>query len=302
MRARLAVFGAVALVLVAGISLVAVLSVGDESQDSPPGHDAQDSTTVPETFPPSTPSTAVTGSTHRPPPSTTVPVPTSSPVAPTSNPSTTPPPVAGRATVITKGDADDPFVALTFDAGSDAGATSRILDLLAEREVTATFGLTGLWVENNPELARRIVSDGHGIINHTQHHLSFTGYSSGADALSTAERVDELREAEAVIADVTGRSPRPWFRPPYGDYDDGVLDDVAAAGYGYVIMWTVDSLGWKGLPPGEVVERTVAALEPGAIVLMHVGDDSTDFDALPSILDAIEDRNLELVSIATLVS
>lgn len=94
---------------------------------------------------------------------------------------------------------------------------------------------------------------------------------------------------------------RPWFRPPYGDYDEGVLADVAAAGYGYVVMWSIDSLGWKGLPPSDVAARTIAALEPGAIVLMHVGSASTDVDALPGILDAARRRGLEPVTIADLV-
>jgi peptidoglycan/xylan/chitin deacetylase (PgdA/CDA1 family) len=195
-----------------------------------------------------------------------------------------------------------PIVALTFDAGSDVGATSRILDLLAARDVTATFGLTGCWVDQNPALARRIVAEGHGVINHTQDHRSFTGYSTDTSPLTRAERIAELQEAEEAIRSATGADPRPWFRPPYGDYDDSVLVDVASEGYGYVIMWSVDSLGWKGLPPDEVAARVIAALDRGAIVLMHVGAASTDVDALPAILDAVAQRDLEPVTIADLVS
>jgi peptidoglycan/xylan/chitin deacetylase (PgdA/CDA1 family) len=192
-------------------------------------------------------------------------------------------------------------VALTFDAGSDAGATSRILDLLAARAATASFGLTGCWVERYPELARRIVDEGHGVINHTQDHLSFTGYSTDTAPLSRTERRAQLDEAEDVIRTATGADPRPWFRPPYGDYDEGVLADVSSAGYRYVIMWSIDSLGWQGLTPTDVAARTVAALEPGAIVLMHVGSASTDVGALPAVLDAVERRGLEPVTIADLI-
>ena len=218
-------------------------------------------------------------------------------VAPPST-STSPAP----ATVVRHGNSTRAVVALTFDAGSDAGATALILDLLADRGVIATFGLTGCWVERYPDLSRRIVAEGHAVINHTQDHLSFTGYSTDTASLPADERVRQLREAEEVIRSRTGVSPRPWFRPPYGDYDDSVLVDVGAAGYDYVIMWSIDSLGWKGLAPSEVAARTVAALEPGAIVLMHVGAASTDVDALPAVLDALQQRGLDPVTIADLVS
>src|SRR5690606_31300664 len=98
------------------------------------------------------------------------------------------------------------------DAGSDAGATLEILDLLARRGIRASFGLTGDWVQRYPDLARRIVAAGHDVINHTQDHLSFTGYSTGTGPLGRSERIAQILEAEAVIREVTGADPRPWFR------------------------------------------------------------------------------------------
>ena len=163
----------------------------------------------------------------------------------------------------------------------------------------ATFSLTGAWARANPELARRIVREGHVIVNHTDTHRSFTGFSTNTPPLSTAERVAELERADASIVTTTGRSTRPWFRPPYGDIDTATATDVARAGYRYVLLWTVDSLGWKGLAPSDVAARCLNGATPGGILLLHVGSASTDARALPRILDGLQARGYQLVTVAT---
>jgi peptidoglycan/xylan/chitin deacetylase (PgdA/CDA1 family) len=223
---------------------------------------------------------------------TTIPTTTSSVPAPTAN---------GPAVAVRSGDGSRPQLALTFDAGSDAGATADILDLLASRGIHASFGFTGRWVESNPEVARRIVAEGHVVFNHTWDHRSFTGFSTGMAPLTRDERLNELRDAATIIRTVTGADPAPWFRPPYGDFDKSVLVDAAAGGYPIVLMWSTDSLGWKGLDPTAVTARVLAGAEPGAIILLHVGSASTDAAALPAILDGLRDRGLSPVTIAELL-
>ncbi|HET9727889.1 MAG TPA: polysaccharide deacetylase family protein [Acidimicrobiia bacterium] len=189
------------------------------------------------------------------------------------------------------------WIALTFDAGSDTGTTAAVLDILAAHHVTATFSLTGDWVRANPALARRIAVAGHTIVNHTDDHDSFTGYSTHTAPLTSWERRAELQRAETTILQTTGVSPRPWFRPPYGDTDAATPRDVGAAGYSYILMWTVDSLGWKGFSADAVVQRVLAAATPGGIVLMHVGSASTDVLALPRIIDGLAARGYQFVSV-----
>jgi peptidoglycan/xylan/chitin deacetylase (PgdA/CDA1 family) len=162
-----------------------------------------------------------------------------------------------------------------------------MLDLLRTRHIRASFGLTGTWVEDNPALALQIVAEDHLVINHSYDHASFTGFSTGDDALSRAERVDQLRRAEEAIRNITGADPRPFFRPPYGDLDDSLLSDASGAGYPVIVMWTVDSLGWKGTDPAAVAERCLDAAAPGNIYLFHVGSASTDVLALPAIVDGL---------------
>ena len=84
-----------------------------------------------------------------------------------------------RAVTITQLETSRKVVALTFDAGSDAGYASLILDTLKTNKVKASFGITGQWAEAHPALLRRMVREGHTVMNHTYSHPSFTGYSTG---------------------------------------------------------------------------------------------------------------------------
>lgn len=210
-------------------------------------------------------------------------VPTGSPTAP---PPTQPPDTGGApAQVIRYGDQSRNTVAFTFDAGSDAGYTTQILDTLAANGITASFGMTGRWAETYPDLLQRIVNEGHTLINHTYDHKSFTGSSTGAAPLTQAERWDELRHTEQIVASLTGATMTPYFRPPYGDYDDSVNADVGAIDYAYSVMWTVDSRGWMGYTAPQIVQRCADLAEPGAIYVFHVGSTSQDGPALQQLID-----------------
>lgn len=104
----------------------------------------------------------------------------------------------------------------------------------------------------------------------------------------------EVLGAEQAI-EAAGADPRPFFRFPYGERDARTIAAVNDLGY-IPVRWTVDTLGWKGTSGGintqTVTERVLASLQPGAIVLMHLGsnpeDGSTlDADALPEMIDRI---------------
>ena len=217
---------------------------------------------------------------------TTLTVSTTAAPATTAAPTTATPP-AEAAIAIRRVETTAPVVALTFDAGSDVGWAAEILDTLAANGIDATFGMTGRWAEANPALVRRMVAEGHQLVNHSYDHPSFTGRSTGAAPLSAEQRRDQLARAEAAVQAATGTSMAPWFRPPYGDDDASVRRDVAAAGYRYELLWTVDSLGWKGITPDAVVRRCLDGALPGAIYLFHVGAASTDHAALQQIIDGL---------------
>lgn len=191
---------------------------------------------------------------------------------------------------------DDRVVALTFDGGANADGAPRILRALRASGVRGTFFLTGRWAENYPRLAHR-VGLRHAVGNHTYSHPHLVGMSRAAIR-------EEVRVAERLIADTTGRDPRPLFRFPYAECDRRTIGIVNDLGYGG-IRWTVDTLGWKGTGEGQSVhtvrQRVLQALRPGAIVLMHLGsapDGSTlDADALPRLIDEIRARGYRFVTV-----
>ena len=211
-------------------------------------------------------------------------------------------PGQSHAEVIRNVATDQRVVAFTFDAGADAGYTAQILDVLKTNGITASFGILGRWAEQNPDLLRRIVSEGHHILSHSYDHVSFTGQSTGGASLSQAERWQQLDLAEEAIKSITGVSTKPYFRPPYGDYDDSVNADIYTRGYLYNVMWTVDSQGWEGLSSAEITQRCLGLAEPGAIYVFHVGADSQDAAALPDVIQGLQQMGYSITSVPRLLA
>jgi peptidoglycan-N-acetylglucosamine deacetylase len=193
-----------------------------------------------------------------------------------------------------------PAVALTFDAGADRGYAEDILDTLRAAGVPASFGVTGRWAEENPDLVRRMAADGHQIINHTVDHRSFTGLSDEMGGLPAARRRQELEDADAILAPLIGHTTRPWYRLPYGDDADGISGDVASTGFTRKAGWTVDSLGWRGLNAGDIVARCVKLAEPDAIYVFHVGSTSQDGLALARIIAGVREHGLGFATLERL--
>ena len=249
-------------------------------------------TTAVTTAPPTTAGTALLTTTAP----TTVP-------ATTSPPTTAPPTTvsAGPAQVVSRGDANRRTVALTFDAGADAGHTAQILDVLDRSAVKSTFGIAGRWAEEYPDLVRRIAAAGHLVMNHSYEHRSFTGVSARPGLLSAAERVADVERADNAIRALTGQSTLPWFRSPYGDYDASLQAVLGSLGYRYNVLWTVDSLGWQGLSAGSITTRCLERAVPGAILLFHVGSTSQDAAALPDIITGLRSAGYGFGTVADVI-
>ena len=205
-------------------------------------------------------------------------------------PAPAPPPAPAAAAVISQGP-PIPLVALSFDAGSDVGYTSLILDVLNANGITASFGMTAAWANQNPAMLRRIVDEGHHLINHSFNHPDFR-------SLTTAQRWDQLDRTEAAVIAITGIGMKPYFRPPFGGRNAAVDADLAARGYYYELMWTVDSLGWMGLSAPDIVSRCLSRAVPGAIFLYHVGIQSLDGPALQAMIDGFRARGYAIGSVA----
>jgi peptidoglycan/xylan/chitin deacetylase (PgdA/CDA1 family) len=194
------------------------------------------------------------------------------------------------------------MVALTFDAGSDLGHTERIITILEEYGVVASFGLTGAWTQAYPDYAAWIVADGHQILNHTLGHPSFTGASTGAGSISPARRLSEVLDNEARIAKLTGGHAKPYWRPPYGDIDGSVLRDIGSIGFRQTVMWSIDSMGWDGYTANQIYTRVVNNIGNGSIVLMHVGGASSDAVALERIIQTLRSRGYSFGTVSQVLA
>jgi peptidoglycan/xylan/chitin deacetylase (PgdA/CDA1 family) len=216
------------------------------------------------------------------------------------------PQLAGRTsqlqnppTLIERGPSTQPWVALTLDAGASSAPTPAMLDALRSRGIQITFFLTGKWIRENPDLTRQIVADGHEVANHTTNHPDLR-------KLDDAAIRQELDDTEAALRETAGVSSKPFFRPPFGAYDQRVLRVVQAEGY-LPIYWTLDSLDSVGEPKSAefLLQRVTTKLTPeklrGAIILAHCGNQSTA-DALPAILDRFSAMGFEVHTLSEVLA
>lgn len=186
-------------------------------------------------------------------------------------------------------------IALTFDDGPWDVTTDQVLDILKQANIKATFFWVGQAIENHPDIARRVVQEGHAIANHTwSHRYSF------ADATDIANEVEKTAQ---IIYDVTGVRTT-LFRPPGGYLDNGLSDYVRSRGQ-TVVMWSV-------VPPDtdpdmdarKLVETAVESVEPGSIILMHDGggNRAKTVAALPSLIRALKAKGYRFVTVSELLA
>lgn len=195
--------------------------------------------------------------------------------------------------VLRQGDVKTKTVALTFDDGPDRQYTPKILDVLAQKGVRATFFLIGKRLNDAPEVVRRIVSEGHDVGNHTHTHPNVTAFT-GAEIESEIKTAD--RELEKFGVKKTG-----MFRPPYGAVGVSSVEHLAGAGY-KLYLWSVDSLDWRGLKREQVINNVLPLTANGAVILFHSaggpGEDlSGTVEALPMIIDELTAKGFRFVTL-----
>jgi peptidoglycan/xylan/chitin deacetylase (PgdA/CDA1 family) len=190
---------------------------------------------------------------------------------------------------ISKINTTNQIVVFTFDAGSGSNSFEKINTVLKNHNLKSTFFITGKWMEQNPQLLQKLVNNGHEVFNHTYTHSDLT-------TLTPTQIKEEFRKTENIMLSITGRSSKPYFRPPYGARNQFVWDAAASEGY-QSIYWSLDALDWKpGITDAEVKSRVLSNVYPGAIYLMHVGDDITG-NILDSLFTEIKSRGYTIVSL-----
>lgn len=179
-------------------------------------------------------------------------------------------------------DRNDNRIAISFDAAWGGDKTKKILDILDENGITATFFLVDIWTQRFPELVQEIAARGHEIGNHSTTHPKMS-------TLSREKIAQELETMSANEEKLIGKRPT-LFRPPYGDYNNDVV--TTARGNGYeVIQWSVDSLDWKNKGVQPLIDRATKNVKSGDIVLFH-NDSQYIVEALPAVLQSYREQGL----------
>ena len=184
-------------------------------------------------------------------------------------------------------DTDEKKVAISFDAAWGADKTEKIMSICKEYGVNATFFLVGFWVEDYPEIAKKIAENGFEIGTHSNTHPDMA-------KLSSKGQRQELETSMEIIEKTTGVKPT-LFRAPFGSYNDSLITVASELGL-KTIQWDVDTLDWKGLSAMEIVNRVLNSVKSGSIILCHNNSDHI-LDALPILLDRLAKKGYKVSNV-----
>lgn len=184
-------------------------------------------------------------------------------------------------------------VALTFDVGY-VPENKAMMEMLASRDIRATFFVVGFSVLRKPEIIQDIMSNGHELANHSWSHENLQGMNE------ESVRYELNRTEETVAKAYPGASTKPYFRAPFGALDETIINVAKQEGYA-IIGWTVDSTDWTpGATADRVYNQVTRHVCPGAIIVMH---DMTPIvaEALPRILDFLTNSGYQFVTLSELL-
>lgn len=201
--------------------------------------------------------------------------------------------VNGRELPIYCVDTEEKKVALSFDAAWGNEDTEELLAILAAHDLHVTFFMTGGWVESYPEDVKAILAAGHDLGNHSENHKNMS-------ELSDEEKKEEIMSVHRKVKEITGYDMF-LFRPPYGDYDNALIDVLKDCEY-YGIQWDVDSLDWKNEGVDAILDTVMEHknLGNGSIILCHNGGEYTA-EALDTLINELEAQGYEIVPISELI-
>lgn len=186
--------------------------------------------------------------------------------------------------ILLKDDGEAMKIALTFDDGPHPYYTEQLLDGLKEREVKATFFVTGEHAEMHPDIIKRMQEEGHLIGNHTYSHIQLT--SSNREKFR-----EELMKTNEIIREITGEEVQ-YVRPPYGSWDKSFEKELNM----FPVLWNVDPLDWCSSNSACIASKVLSKATENDIILMHDYYESTVTAAL-EIVDELQEKGYEFVTV-----
>ncbi|MGG5322329.1 polysaccharide deacetylase family protein [Enterococcus sp. DIV2381] len=180
-------------------------------------------------------------------------------------------------------------VVLTFDDGPDPVNTVKLLDILKENNISATFFLVGKSAEKYPEAVKEIFKDGHEIGNHTFDHKDLK-------TLSSKDIKNEIDKTDRIIQNLIGRTPK-YIRPPYGSVDKEIANIINRP----IINWSVDSEDWKSQNTDMIIQHVLQTVYDGSIILFHDTHKET-IKAIPYIIRDLIKNGYKIITLNELLN
>lgn len=185
----------------------------------------------------------------------------------------------------------DKKIAISFDCAWGVDYTDRLLEIMQSENVRCTFFCVEFWTDKYPEYIKKISSFGHEIGTHSATHPYMSKLSKEKiqnELLTSKEKIEKLTNKKVEV-----------FRPPYGDYNDLVINTAGELGL-YTIQWDVDSLDWKDLTKEQIYNRVIQKAKSGSIVLFHNQGLNTA-NALKDIIITLKNEGFSFVPIGELI-
>lgn len=203
--------------------------------------------------------------------------------------------------IISRGTSGRKEVALTFDAGGAEGQPFSLLSTLEAAGVPSTWFFTAEWAQTHQSVIDRVVADKIVVGNHTVDHPDLANPVRSSNFVCYQLGLTNQIVVDRMSSSGGPTTTRPYFRPPYGSYNTGVVNAAAGIGY-YTVMWSVDTLDWDdATTSADIINTVKSQLGPGKIILMHVGS-LHEPEALPNVISYITSQGYTIVSLDALLT
>ncbi len=193
--------------------------------------------------------------------------------------------------ILWHGSRNIPEIALTFDDGPSSKYTPKILDILRDNDVRATFFVVGQHIEKNRDLLKREAVEGHSIGNHT-----FTHASGKITDINKIRR--ELVKTDKAISEYSGFNSK-YFRPPFGFENWRFLTEAELLD-NTIVLWSLDVGDWNShRTEKDITAKIFKGVKNGSIILLHDGGASREavIESLPVIIKGLKKKGYKFVTI-----
>lgn len=190
------------------------------------------------------------------------------------------------------GNPNEKVIYLTFDSGYENGYTNMMLDVLKKHKAPANFFVVKSYIENNPDIIKRMEKEGHLVCNHSKSHVSM------ASIHDIDKFKDEILSVSNAYKEVTGKEMPKYFRPPMGKFSEESLKYTSDMGYSS-IFWSFAYVDWYNnqQPTHEFAKNKIySRTHPGAIVLLH-SNSKTNCEILDEVITHWEEEGYKLKSL-----